>query len=295
MPEDATEQELLTLQEAAERLKVHYMTAYRWVRRGELPAFKAGGRLRVQAGDVNRFVQQRRVDVVLPSGGRTDWPTHVDRFYDLLVAGSALEGGHLVRRVIADGAPAGQVYLDLITPALHRIGDAWAAGTISVAEEHRASEICAAIVARHSETFRRRGPARGTAVTLTPPSELHGLGAAMAADFLRAGGYEVHHLGVNVPLPDLKLFLDIVDCDVICVSVTMAADEDVYDGIAAIAGDGAAIPVCFGGQGVDQEAVAAASGTYVAQLPGLADLVEQLTRGGGQVADVATAASSPAL
>ena len=32
--------DLITLQEAAERLSVHYMTAYRWVRRGELPAFK---------------------------------------------------------------------------------------------------------------------------------------------------------------------------------------------------------------------------------------------------------------
>ena len=39
--------DLLTLQEAADELKVHYMTAYRWVRKGELEAFKAGGRLRV--------------------------------------------------------------------------------------------------------------------------------------------------------------------------------------------------------------------------------------------------------
>jgi MerR family transcriptional regulator, light-induced transcriptional regulator len=49
--------ELLTLHEAADRLKVHYMTAYRWVRRGDLPAFKAGGRLRVRAGDLTRFVE----------------------------------------------------------------------------------------------------------------------------------------------------------------------------------------------------------------------------------------------
>lgn len=295
MPEDGTDAELLTLQEAAERLKVHYMTAYRWVRRGELPAFKAGGRLRVQAGDVNRFVQQRRVDVVLPSGGRTDWPTHVERFYDLLVAGSALEAGHLVRRVIADGAPTGQVYLDLIAPALHRIGDAWAAGTISVAVEHRASEICAAVVARHSEAFRRRGPARGTAVTLTPAEQFHGLGAAMAADFLRAGGYDVHHLGVNVPLADLKVFLEVVPCDAVCASVTTPGmDPRVYDDIVAAAGDGASAPVIFGGQAVDPEFVEAAGGVYVEALTDLVDRVEALTRGGETVpGEVVTAASSP--
>lgn len=293
--DEGRDEDLLTLQEAAERLKVHYMTAYRWVRQGDLPAFKAGGRLRVQASDVNRFVQQRRVDVVLPSRGRTDWPTHVDRLYDLLVEGKALEAAHLVRRVIADGAPAGQVYLDLLTPTLHRIGDAWAAGEISVAVEHRAAEICAAIVARHSESFRRRGPSRGTAVTLTPTGELHGLGPAMAADFLRAGGYEVHHLGVNVPLDDLRLFLAAVPCDVVCVSVTVPlSDRALYDDIVSAAGDGASAVVIFGGQGVDPDAVAAPNVAHVPELTDLVERVESLIRGGdGATADVVTAGSAP--
>ncbi|MET0148370.1 MAG: helix-turn-helix domain-containing protein, partial [Acidimicrobiales bacterium] len=33
----------LTLQEAAERAGVHYLTVYRWVRTGRLPATKAEG------------------------------------------------------------------------------------------------------------------------------------------------------------------------------------------------------------------------------------------------------------
>lgn len=262
--------DLLTLQEAAEQLKVHYMTAYRWVRRGDLPAFKAGGRLRVSAADVERFVQQRRIDVVLPgAAGRTDWPTHVDRLFALLVEGQASEAGHLVRKVIADGAPVGQVYLELLTPVLHRVGDAWAAGEISVAEEHRAAEICAGIIARHGDAFRRRGPSRGTAVTLTPPAELHGMAAAMVADFLRAAGYDVHHLGVNVPVEDLRLFLSVVPCDVLCVSVTMpVAEAGLYADLVSAGGDDTT--VIFGGQGVDAAQVAAANATHV---PSLADLV----------------------
>jgi excisionase family DNA binding protein len=270
--------ELLTLQEAAEQLKVHYMTAYRWVRRGDLPAFKAGGRLRVQASDVERFVQQRRIDVVLPgAAGRTDWPTHVDRLYTLLAAGQAQEAGHLVRKVIADGAPVGQVYLELLTPVLHRVGDAWAAGEISVAEEHRASEICAGIIARHGEAFRRRGPSRGTAVTLTPPHELHGVAAAMVADFLRAGGYEVHHLGVNVPIDDLRLFLAIVQCDVLCVSMTVPLpDPSLYADLVEACGD--ATTVIFGGQAADAEQVAAVNALHVRTLAELVAAVDSVTR-----------------
>ena len=266
--------ELLTLQEAADKLKVHYMTAYRWVRRGELPAFKAGGRLRVRASDVEGFVQQRRVDVVLPSSGRTDWPTHIDRLVALLIEGRALDAAHLVRKVIADGAPAGQVYLELLTPALHRIGDAWAAGEISVAEEHRASEICSGILARNSDAFRRRGPSRGTAVTLTPPDELHGLPSAMVADFLRAGGYDVHHLGVNVPIADLRLFLQVVPCDVLCVSITtQIGAPKVYAEIVEAAREGSAGVVIFGGRGTDAELVEQAGAVHVGSL---VDLVPQL-------------------
>ena len=266
--------ELLTLQEAADRLKVHYMTAYRWVRSGELPAFKAGGRLRVQASDVDRFVQQRRVDVVTPgASGRTDWPTHVDRFSTLLVEGQAPEAAQLVRKVIADGAPAGQVYIELLTPALHRVGEAWAAGDLSVAEEHRATEICAGILARHSEGFRRRGPSRGTAVTVTPPGQLHGLGSAMVADFLRAGGFEVHHLGVNVPVLDLRLFLQVVPCDVLAVSIATPVAPEAYIEIAAAAEQGAAGVVVFGGSGSDAELAAAAGAVHV---PLLADLVPRI-------------------
>ena len=276
MVEEPSNPELLTLQEAAERLKVHYMTAYRWVRRGELTAFKAGGRLRVRAEDVDRFVHQRRVDVVLPgAGGRTDWPTHVERLYDLLVEGRALDAGHLVRKVVADGAPAGQVYIDLLTPVLHRIGDEWAAGNLSVVEEHRASEICASILARHSEAFRRRGPSRGTAVTLTPANELHGIAAAMVADFLRAAGYDVHHLGVNVPAADLRLFLQVVPCDVMCVSVTTpGADVRMYQEIVDAAVT-TATPVVFGGQGADPDSVAAVSAMYIETLSDVVARVDE--------------------
>jgi MerR family transcriptional regulator, light-induced transcriptional regulator len=264
---------LLTLQEAADRLKVHYMTAYRWVRRGDLAAFKAGGRLRVRTSDVDTFVSQRRVDVAMPQAGRTQWPTHMERFYDLVVDGRGVDAASLVRKVVADGAPAGQVYLELITPTLHRLGDAWLAGDISVAQEHRASEICTAVMARLSDAFRRRGPVRGTAVTLTPPGELHGIAAAMVADFLRGGGYDVHHLGVNVPLEDLKVFLEIVPCDLLCVSVTTTTHGlTTYSGLVDAAGtDGTMVIV--GGRGADPDA---ASQTGAHHVPELASLLPWL-------------------
>lgn len=269
----ATEGELLTLQQAADRLKVHYMTAYRWVRRGQLPAFKAGGRLRVRGDDLARFISEREVDVISPSsdGQHTDWPVHIDRLHQMLADGEGVEAGALVRKVVADGAPAGDVYLYLIAPVLHRIGDDWAAERISVAVEHRASEIATALMARLGEHFRRRGPSRGTAVTLTPPGDQHGLGSMMVADFLRAGGFDVHHLGPNVPIGDLELFLQVVPTDLVCVSVTNpTADVALYESVVtASRASNPEVVVVFGGQGIDAQRVERAGGRVVTDLADL--------------------------
>ncbi len=279
MADDLPRDELLTLQEAADRLKVHYMTAYRWVRRGELAAFKAGGRLRVRASDLDSFMTDRTVDSALPrEGQRTDWPLHVERFYEHLLLGETVEAGGLVRKVVADGAPAGDVYMHLLTPALHRIGEAWADGDVCVAVEHRATEITIGIMARLGDIFRRRGPGRGAAVTLTPPAEHHSLATQMVADFLRAGGYEVEHLGADVPLEDLGTFLRSAPPLVVCVSVTNSDTEaGLYGGIVSTAREANPdVVVAFGGQGVDAATAQSAGGVAVTDLSELNDRLGEL-------------------
>lgn len=276
------ESELLTLQEAADRLRVHYMTAYRWVRRGELPAFKAGGRLRVRGHDLARFLSEREVDITSPAPAprRTDWPTHVDRLTQHLLDGSSVEANGLVRKVVADGAPVGEVYISLLAPALHRVGEAWAAGRIVVGVEHRATEIAQLIMARLSESFRRRGPSRGTAVTLAMPGDEHRLGSGMVADFLRSGGYDVHHLGNQVTIDDLALFLRVVPADVVAVSAT-------YDGlnprvlaalVRAVRKERHHALVVIGGQGAHKDLIEACGAVHADSLTGLLSLLDARVR-----------------
>ncbi len=276
----ASDGDLLTLQEAADRLKVHYMTAYRWVRRGDLPAFKAGGRLRVRVAELEGFLAQRQVDVASPTATRrrTDWESHVDRLHRHLLAGQAPEVTALLRRVVADGAPAGDVYLSLLAPALHRIGDDWEQGRISIAIEHRATSIAVAAMARLADLFRRRGATRGTAVTLTPPHEQHGVGAAMTADLLRASGYDVHHLGCDVPLDALETFLDTVPCDVVCASITTPGlRPGYYERLVAAATTDRGRPiVVVGGRSAEPEATVAAGAVHLDDLRELVPRLEVL-------------------
>ncbi|MFM7891249.1 MAG: helix-turn-helix domain-containing protein, partial [Actinomycetota bacterium] len=50
----------VSLHEAARRLKVHYMTAYRYVRSGRLPARQQNGEWQVLLADVQQFAESRK-------------------------------------------------------------------------------------------------------------------------------------------------------------------------------------------------------------------------------------------
>lgn len=271
---------LLTLQEAADRLAVHYMTAYRWVRRGDLPAFKAGGRLRVRVADVEHYLHAREVDVVTPSGGaqNTDWARHTQRLVDLLIDGRATEAGALARKVGSDGAPAADIYVHLLTPALHEIGERWSRGLVGIAIEHRATEIARTLMARLGESFRRRGPERGSAVSLALAGDLHALPSAMVADFLRAGGWDVHNLGADLPAPALASFLGEADVDAVVISVTNAelGVQPLRELAEVARTDAPQRIVVAGGQGIDAALAEQAGIEHVGDVVTLAGRLDEL-------------------
>ena len=49
-----------TPHEVAEKLKVSYMTVYRWIRSGKLEAAKLGKQYRITKNDLQTFVNERK-------------------------------------------------------------------------------------------------------------------------------------------------------------------------------------------------------------------------------------------
>jgi excisionase family DNA binding protein len=49
-----------TLPEIADMLKVSRQTVYRWVKSGELPAFKLGHDWRIKDSDLQKFIEERK-------------------------------------------------------------------------------------------------------------------------------------------------------------------------------------------------------------------------------------------
>ncbi|MHB8220173.1 MAG: cobalamin B12-binding domain-containing protein [Acidimicrobiales bacterium] len=213
----------LPLTAAADRLGVHYMTAYRYVRLGRLPAEQRNGRWWVRTEDLDRLASSGggggsaggaggaggggggsaggSAGGARANGTRTRrWSDHRRHLVARLMAGDAPGSWAVIERVLAGGSPPTSVYLQLLAPALRQIGDQWAAGATTVRAEHQAAAVAIRIVGRLSPRFARRGPpGAGTVVLGGTPGDPHLIPVTIVADVLRQRGFGVVDLGANVP------------------------------------------------------------------------------------------------
>jgi excisionase family DNA binding protein len=242
--------EMLSLQEAADRLGVHYMTAYRYVRTGRLPATQIGSQWSVDPRDLYR------VGEGAPPAGRTRATTRQSarraatrRLEDRLVAGDEAGAWAIVESRLGSGSNPVEVLLDELGLAMQAVGDGWEAGEYTVDDEHRASGVASRVVARLGALFTKRGPRRRSIILGTPPDEFHGLPTAMAANVLRGQGYDVIDLGANVP-PDAFGTAVTKTARPLAVAVAVTTGNHASPGL----------PVLVGGAGISDDAHAARLG-----------------------------------
>lgn len=100
------------------------------------------------------------------------------------------------------------------------VGDAWAAGRLSVHEEHLYSELLSRLLRQAIDDL---PPGTGPRVLLTTfPEERHGLGLLMAEALLRAQGARCLSLGVDMPIPEIVLAARRHGADAVALSFSSA-------------------------------------------------------------------------
>jgi DNA-binding transcriptional MerR regulator len=203
----------LNIAALAQRTGVAPDTLRKWEQRYQIlqPDRTAGGQRRYSERDVARVEWLReRLDegyrigvaasllgtIVAPGRKARD---HLKAMLDSVVRGETSEIGLRLDQAFAllgvDDTLEG-----VVKPLLEAVGERWAGGKLTVAEEHLVTE-----------TVRSRlgyllgdsgGGVRGTAVLLCAPGERHELGLMSAAIVLRRDGWKVVYLGADTPLAD---------------------------------------------------------------------------------------------
>jgi excisionase family DNA binding protein len=218
----------VTLQEAADQLGLHYMTVYKYVRTGKLPATQDGLIWRIRTSDLNALKSDR----ASPHGSRSRQKASNGTRRALearLLAGDSAGAWWLVESRLGGGLDPSGVVTTLLAPTLRSIGTQWADGDVSVADEHRATAVAQRIIGRLGLQFGRPGRSRGTVVIAAPAGDLHTLPVAMVADLLRWRGFDVAELGANTPIDALAEVAAETDrlVAVGIASTTIGLDEEV--------------------------------------------------------------------
>jgi len=256
----STTVEGLNLKQVAARLGVHYMTAYRYVRTGRLPAVRVGSGWVVTEADLDAFAAAP----ALPSAAEgTDWR---GRVRESLLAGDEIAAWRTIEQALLSGRTPTDCYLDLVAGALADIGDASAAASTGAGDDepddpagpYVALTTARRLVAQLGARFRRPGRRRGTVVFGAPAGELHDLPIAIVADLVRLEGFTCLELGADVPAAAFAAALRRT-ADVVAVGIGVTGVEHLEAVAATVAAARAVdpdVPVVLGGQGVRNGEVA---------------------------------------
>jgi len=270
---------ILTLHEAADRLGVHYMTVYRYVRTGRLDGVKDGAEWRVRAVDVDKLAAAPPPSRTRANKGR-QYPR---RFEDRMLAGDAAGAWSVIENAMASGVDPDRVYFDIVIPAMRHIGDLWEAGNVTVAQEHQASAVTMRTIGRLSPLLTRRGRKRGSIVLGAPPTDQHGVPIAILTDLLRGRGFRVYDLGDDVPVESfVETALGAERLIAVGVGATTDGNDRKIRAIVAAVRDAVVIPVILGGRAIRDAGHAAALGAdgWAQTAPEAVALFDELARTG---------------
>jgi excisionase family DNA binding protein len=249
----------LNLKQVAASLGVHYMTAYRYVRTGRLPARRDGTGWVVDPDDLAAFAAApRRLgpavaedadagETITDTGRGAAWRARLRR---TLASGDETAAWRVVEQALAAGLSPADCYLDALVGAIDDISGRSLLPDAPMAEEYLAVATATRIVARLGARFRRPGRARGTVVFGAPLGEHHTLAISIVADVVRLEGFSCLELGANVP-PEAFASAAAGAYRLIAVGigVTTASNLDaVGSTVHAVHGVDTAIPVIIGGQ-----------------------------------------------
>ena len=114
--------------------------------------------------------------------------------------------------------PPLELLYDVIMPVLDCTGNAWAAGTLSIAQEHAASASLRHLMGTLIRTY---PPGEGAArvIFATPSSEPHEFGILMAALLAARRGVAMQYLGASVPAAQIAEAAHAMRCQVVALSV----------------------------------------------------------------------------
>lgn len=147
-------------------------------------------------------------------------------YFSASVRGDHRAASHVVDTLLQSDVSPLEIYEKIIIPSQHKVGDEWVKGSLSVPQEHLATQIAFSELSRLRDRLPRQCSIGIRCVVTTVAGDHHGLSGRLVADYLFIGGWDVDYLGTDTPTSDLVEF---VSANLIPLVVLSITNPDVLD------------------------------------------------------------------
>lgn len=177
------------------------------------------------------------------------------RYLSALRSGDSQLADQIIEQTVsAEQLDPARVYLEVLLPVQRLLGELWAGGEMSVAEEHRATQITLG----QMDLLRRRMQATNRnekrAVVAAAEGEEHHMSCRVFADFLLRDGWTVDCLGSSTPRGELAAFVGGARPDLLALSATVVeAARDLKKTIQAAKAACPGLPIIVGGAAFERQ------------------------------------------
>jgi len=224
----------LTTRDVAKLLLVSEATVKRWADSGLLlPEKTVGGHRRFSIQSVARLRREQGIARVAQSPTKrvakgivsAELPSP-ENFSEVLLSENEAEATATLIDAYLKGHALATLFDTTITNAMHRVGDLWFNGAITIADEHLATRVML------SALQKLRGivvPGQATglnAVCCGIEGDLHELPIHLAEIIFESEGWDTSNLGPNTPLFTLRDMVAQKKPDLVCVSARSIVDLD---------------------------------------------------------------------
>jgi MerR family transcriptional regulator, light-induced transcriptional regulator len=177
--------------------------------------------------DLERLEQQEPPAPATPVPAELDGSAAAELVDEAIRAVRRLDADDL-QSVLQRGAVTlgGPVFLDeVVAPALKAVGEAWAGGSLSVAQEHMSTAVFRRVLEWLIGVYRVEGEAPRLVVA-TPPGQAHEIGALMVAACAAAEGWGITYLGPDLPVAELPAAARETGAGAVALSIVYSADDE---------------------------------------------------------------------
>ncbi|MEA2172723.1 MAG: MerR family transcriptional regulator, light-induced transcriptional regulator [Blastocatellia bacterium] len=269
MKEETTQ--FLTTQQLARLWHVSQATIKRWADAGHLrPGKTLGGHRRFALSEIARFQRERglganaeaskmsRARALKSALKAADAGAAHERFFEALAEGAEDAATNILLKLYLDKIPLAKILDETLAGAMHRIGELWHGGEMTVADEHLASRTAMRSLEALGQLLRPEQTNGRTAICCAVEEELHDIPVLCVQILLESEGWTIRNFGANTPLFALAITIEKHCPELVCLSssVNVALDRNVRDyPQVREAAQGCGARIALGGEGFRDTAV----------------------------------------